>query len=593
MLGAEIQHLLRLAESADDRAGELTPPEQQTADRERQRRRRCSHKRHRAIEFEQIEISIYVVFGGNCVEDEVEGAEMLSHLRFVFRDHNLVRTQALGVFRFLRRSCKQHDVGAESVGKFHSHVPEAAESYDSYLLAFFHVPVTERGICGDPCAKQRRGRCRIQLFRYAQHKRFVDHDAVGISAVSYATKMFIFRVVGKGWHTVAELFVARAAVRAGAVGIDQTAHGGEISRFEFLDGGAGFHDSTNDFMARHAGIHSRHHVFPFIAYLMKIGVADSAVQNLDLHIVGSGLTALDGGRSKPRSGALRCVGLCRISFCGFLRTFFVSNDRRGCLTHNCMISLLLLDELPYTWLQIIEAQDNNSISAYDRRLNESEELGMCFSAAANFVGSGVLATVGVATLIKVKHRRELLFASLPTLFAIHQFIEGFVWLGLDGMLSPKVTHNMGAAFMLYAQGLLPFLLPLSVLLFEPNGKSRRRMVPFLVLGSMTTLFILWALTAYPTEIFVKGNSIVYINQATNNITVAIFYVIATCGSLLFSKVKDMVIFGWANLAILLTVMAFKRYAFTSLWCAYAAVASVIILAYFWKSSGTRPFRYAV
>jgi hypothetical protein len=218
---------------------------------------------------------------------------------------------------------------------------------------------------------------------------------------------------------------------------------------------------------------------------------------------------------------------------------------------------------------------------------------MCFSAAANFVGSGVLATVGVATLTKVKHRRELLFASLPALFAIHQFIEGFVWLGLDGMMSPKVTHNMGAAFMLYAQGLLPFLLPLSVLLFEPNGKSRQRMVPFLVLGSLTTLFILWALTAYPTEVFVRGNSIVYINQATNNITVAIFYVIATCGSLLFSKVKDMVIFGLANLVILLAVMAFKRYAFTSLWCAYAAVVSVIILAYFWKSGGQRPFRYAV
>jgi hypothetical protein len=218
---------------------------------------------------------------------------------------------------------------------------------------------------------------------------------------------------------------------------------------------------------------------------------------------------------------------------------------------------------------------------------------MCFSAAANFAGSGVLATVGVVTLTKVKHRRELLFASLPTLFAIHQFIEGFVWLGLDGMLSPTITHNMGAAFMLYAQGLLPFLLPLSVLLFEPNGKSRRRMVPFLVIGSLTTLFILWALTAYPTQVYVKGNSIVYINPATNNMTVAVFYVVATCGSLLFSKVKDMVIFGIANVAILLTVMGVKRYAFTSLWCAYAAIASVIILAYFWKSSGDRPFRYAV
>ncbi len=218
---------------------------------------------------------------------------------------------------------------------------------------------------------------------------------------------------------------------------------------------------------------------------------------------------------------------------------------------------------------------------------------MCFSAAANFVGSGALGTVGVMTLTKVKHRRELLFASLPALFAIHQLIEGFVWLGLDGKLSSQVTHNMGAAFMLYAQGLLPFLLPLSVLLFEPDAKSRRRMLPFLVIGGLTALYILWALTAYPTQIFVKGNSIVYINQATNNTFVAVFYVIATCGSLLFSKVKDMVIFGVANLAILLAVMAVKRYAFTSLWCAYAAVASVIILAYFWKSSGIRPFKYVV
>jgi hypothetical protein len=217
---------------------------------------------------------------------------------------------------------------------------------------------------------------------------------------------------------------------------------------------------------------------------------------------------------------------------------------------------------------------------------------MCFSATANFVGSGILGAVGVVTLTKVKHRRELLFASLPTLFAIHQFTEGFVWLGLDGVLSPAVTHDMGAAFMLYAQGLLPFLLPLSVLLFEADAKSRRRMLPFLAIGTGTALYILWALTAFPTQVYVKGNSIVYINQATNNTAVAVLYVIATCGSLFFSKVRAMVIFGAANLTILLVVMAFKRYAFTSLWCAYAAIASVIVLAYFWRSGRERPFRYA-
>jgi len=216
---------------------------------------------------------------------------------------------------------------------------------------------------------------------------------------------------------------------------------------------------------------------------------------------------------------------------------------------------------------------------------------MCFSATANFVGSGVLGAVGVVTLTKVKHRRELLFASLPTLFAFHQFIEGFVWLGLDGIMSKQTAHNMGAAFVLYAQGLLPFLMPLGVMLFERTKARRRTMLPFVILGGLLTLYMLWGLTAYPLQVWVQGNSIVYVNQATNQTWIAVLYIIATCGSLFFSKIPMMVAFGAANLGILLVVMAVKRYAFTSLWCAYAAVASVIVLAYFWKSAGVRPFKY--
>lgn len=223
---------------------------------------------------------------------------------------------------------------------------------------------------------------------------------------------------------------------------------------------------------------------------------------------------------------------------------------------------------------------------------QTEKTRVCFSATINFVGSGVLASAGVVTLTRVKHRREFLFAALPMLFAIHQFIEGFVWLGLDGTLSPAVTHDMGAAFMLYAQGLLPLLLPLSVFLFESDRKSRQRMLAFVILGGATTLYILWGLTAFPTDVYVQGKSIVYMNQATNNTAVGVLYVIATCGSLFFSKIRMMVLFGVANLVILLTVMEVRRYAFTSLWCAYAAVASVIILAYFWKSMAERPFKYA-
>jgi hypothetical protein len=216
---------------------------------------------------------------------------------------------------------------------------------------------------------------------------------------------------------------------------------------------------------------------------------------------------------------------------------------------------------------------------------------MCFSATANFVGSTVLVSVGVVTLTKVKHRRELLFAALPTLFALHQFMEGFVWLGLDGRLSPTATYRWGLAFMIFAQGLIPFLIPLSIQLFEPNTPSRRRMVPFTVVGGALSLYMLWALAAFPLSISVVGNSIVYINPGTQITWLAGLYIVVVCGSLFFSKLRLMVLFGAANLILLLAVMAYKRYAFTSLWCFYAAISSIIILAYFWKSRLRRPFRY--
>src|SRR5580658_353651 len=75
---------------------------------------------------------------------------------------------------------------------------------------------------------------------------------------------------------------------------------------------------------------------------------------------------------------------------------------------------------------------NVCVSRQSLQCSQRRKRAVCFSATANFVGSGVLGAVGIVTLTKVKHRRELLFAALPVLFAIHQFIEGFVWLGLDG-----------------------------------------------------------------------------------------------------------------------------------------------------------------
>src|ERR1700691_6760517 len=216
---------------------------------------------------------------------------------------------------------------------------------------------------------------------------------------------------------------------------------------------------------------------------------------------------------------------------------------------------------------------------------------VCFSASANFIGSAVLGAIGVVTLTEVKHRRELLFAAMPLLFALHQFTEGFVWLGLDGRLSPIVTHDAAAAYILYAQGLLPFLLPLSVLLIEPTGGRQRRMLDFALLGAGLTVYLLWGLIAYPLHVSAAGHAIVYTNQITTTTLVELLYVTATSGALFFTGFRTLVLLGGLNLIGLLTVMLLKRYEFTSLWCAYAAVVSVIIYFFFRQSRPDRPANY--
>jgi hypothetical protein len=217
---------------------------------------------------------------------------------------------------------------------------------------------------------------------------------------------------------------------------------------------------------------------------------------------------------------------------------------------------------------------------------------VCFSASANFIGGGVLGAIGVATIIEVKHRRELLFAAMPCLFAVHQITEGFVWLGLDHKLPPIVAHDAGAAFLLYAMGLLPFLLPLGVLLIEPTRDRRRRMLGFSTLGAVLSVYLLWGLIAYPLQVYASRHGIVYLNQISNTTMVAILYVTATCGALFFSGFRELVLLAWLNFVGLLVVMVVRRYEFTSIWCAYAAVVSAIIYFFFRRSRLHRPADYA-
>ncbi len=205
---------------------------------------------------------------------------------------------------------------------------------------------------------------------------------------------------------------------------------------------------------------------------------------------------------------------------------------------------------------------------------------MCFSATASFTTSAVIAVVGVATLARTHKPREWLFASVPLLFALHQFAEGAVWLGLTGTAALGPLHIWGFIYMLYAQGLLTLLIPLGVWLIEPGRHRRKMLLPFLALGAALTLYMLWSLVTFHTSIGGEKHSVAYRNPGTSHLWIAILYVIATCGPLFFSGYRYIIALGAVNLVGVLLVILVKQYAFTSVWCAYAAVVSVLIYFHF-------------
>jgi len=202
---------------------------------------------------------------------------------------------------------------------------------------------------------------------------------------------------------------------------------------------------------------------------------------------------------------------------------------------------------------------------------------VCFSPEASFIAAGALAPAGVVALRSVQRRDELILGTLPLLFAGHQAVEGLVWLGLDGHLSHRLLDVAIRVYLMFAQVVLPSLVPVGVLVFERDPRRRRWLIGPVVLGAIVGARLLWVITAHRIGAHVLGESIVYDTDVHFGFVVAAGYVAATCGPALLSTGSLLQRFGVANLAGL-TVAAFVKYsAVTSVWCFYAALVSGFIL----------------
>src|SRR3989344_8557533 len=119
---------------------------------------------------------------------------------------------------------------------------------------------------------------------------------------------------------------------------------------------------------------------------------------------------------------------------------------------------------------------------------------MCFSAAASFAAGGALSVAGGLTLVEVKKKTELPFASIPLLFGVQQAIEGAVWLSFG---SPILNTVATYAYSMFSHVLWPIFVPLSVLLIETDATRKNILRLFSFLGFGVGLYLLYSIIAVP------------------------------------------------------------------------------------------------
>lgn len=214
---------------------------------------------------------------------------------------------------------------------------------------------------------------------------------------------------------------------------------------------------------------------------------------------------------------------------------------------------------------------------------------MCFSPQADFSAGTAVAAVGVVTLRRVRIKRDLVIGSLPLLLGVHQIVEGFVWLGLRGQVSSGLGATAREAYIVFAYAVLPALVPIGLLLLEPNRRRARWLWPWALAGIALGGYLLWQVTAYPVEAQEQARCIDYTTHTPNGGLIAGLYVAVTCVPALLSSRRYLRWFGLLNLLGVFVAGIVRADELTSLWCVYAAFVSLLILEHFrrQRASDTR------
>lgn len=205
---------------------------------------------------------------------------------------------------------------------------------------------------------------------------------------------------------------------------------------------------------------------------------------------------------------------------------------------------------------------------------------MCLSPEVDVLAGAAITGIGVATLLQVREKRDLIIGALPLGFGLHQLNEAFVWWGLRGQVSAGIGDAARDIYVGYAQVVLPIVVPLGFALLERDPKRRRFVWPFAVLGLVTGLFLLWHLIGGGIVAQERDHCVAYVTTTPHAIPSATAYILAVCAPALLSSRRHLRLFGLVNIVGIAIAATMQEEEFTSVWCLYAAVMSWLIWLHF-------------
>ncbi|HEB41578.1 MAG TPA: hypothetical protein ENI08_00990 [Candidatus Dependentiae bacterium] len=206
---------------------------------------------------------------------------------------------------------------------------------------------------------------------------------------------------------------------------------------------------------------------------------------------------------------------------------------------------------------------------------------MCFSAQASFATSAILLLIGLRSIIQVKSSRQIMLASIPLLFSIQQLCEGILWLTLSRNTLPFLSIMMTYSFLFFALIIWPVWIPCALSMIEKNEFSRKILSIFTIIGSIISCYFLYSLIMQGSSAQIIGNHIFYNYYVSffhiKRGTMALFYCIPVIGSFFIASMPLLKFSGIALLVSVLITIIFWKFYFTSVWCFFAAVLSILTI----------------